>query len=109
VERAPPEICWWDTTLIADKTVQFGWDGVDYEIDLTAEHADEFADAMARYVDLARSRLALLDVSAAPRWAARYRSPTRKMLGRVSNMTRYEGLKTSRRRRHGNMAGTAQQ
>jgi hypothetical protein len=54
VERALPEICWRDTTLIADKTVQFGWDGVDYEIDLTAEHADEFADAMARYVDLAR-------------------------------------------------------
>ena len=38
----------------AEGTVRFGLDGAAYEIDLTAEHAKELRDALARYVDAAR-------------------------------------------------------
>lgn len=43
-----------DNTLLADKTVQFSWDGVDFEIDLTNEHLDQFADDMTNWVTVAR-------------------------------------------------------
>lgn len=39
---------------IADKTVDFSFDGVDYQIDLTAAHADEMTAAFAPYVKVAR-------------------------------------------------------
>jgi hypothetical protein len=38
----------------ADGTVRFGLDGIDYEIDLNPEHAQQLRDALARYVDAAR-------------------------------------------------------
>jgi len=38
----------------AESTVRFGLDGAGYEIDLSAAHAKELRDAMARYVDAAR-------------------------------------------------------
>ena len=38
----------------ADGTVRFGLDGTDYEIDLSAEHAQALRDALERYVDAAR-------------------------------------------------------
>ena len=38
----------------AEGTVRFGLDGAEYEIDLSAEHARELRDALARYVDAAR-------------------------------------------------------
>lgn len=38
----------------AAATVRFGWDGVAYEIDLTAEHAAAFAAAIQPYRDAAR-------------------------------------------------------
>ena len=38
----------------AEGTVRFGLDGVEYEIDLSAEHARELRDALARYVGAAR-------------------------------------------------------
>jgi hypothetical protein len=38
----------------ADGTVRFGLDGTEYEIDLTAEHAQQLRDALARYVSAAR-------------------------------------------------------
>ncbi|WP_282944529.1 histone-like nucleoid-structuring protein Lsr2 [Cellulomonas endometrii] len=38
----------------ADETVVFGLDGVNYEIDLNAEHARELRDAAARFVGHAR-------------------------------------------------------
>ena len=34
----------------ADETVQFGLDGVDYEIDVSAEHAEQLREALALYV-----------------------------------------------------------
>jgi hypothetical protein len=38
----------------AEGTVQFGLDGTDYEIDLSAEHAEALRKALARYVGAAR-------------------------------------------------------
>jgi hypothetical protein len=38
----------------ADETVNFGLDGVSYEIDLNAEHAAELRDALASWVGHAR-------------------------------------------------------
>lgn len=38
----------------ADETVEFGLDGVNYEIDLSAENAEELRDALAQYVEHAR-------------------------------------------------------
>ena len=39
----------------AEGTVRFGLDGTEYEIDLNAGHAKELRDALARYVDAART------------------------------------------------------
>jgi hypothetical protein len=38
----------------ADGTVRFGLDGAEYEIDLSAEHAQQLRDALARYVGAGR-------------------------------------------------------
>ncbi len=38
----------------AEETVQFGLDGVSYEIDLSTENAEELRDALAQYVEHAR-------------------------------------------------------
>jgi nucleoid-associated protein Lsr2 len=38
----------------AEGTVRFGLDGTEYEIDLSAEHAQALRDALARYVSAAR-------------------------------------------------------
>ncbi|MEU3269873.1 Lsr2 family protein [Saccharomonospora sp. NPDC006951] len=38
----------------ADETIEFGLDGVSYEIDLSADNAEELRDALAQYVEHAR-------------------------------------------------------
>jgi len=38
----------------ADGTVRFSLDGIDYEIDLSAEHSDEMRKALANYIEHAR-------------------------------------------------------
>ncbi|KAA5829608.1 Lsr2 family protein [Saccharopolyspora hirsuta] len=38
----------------ADETVEFGLDGVSYQIDLSADNASELRDALANYVSNAR-------------------------------------------------------
>lgn len=38
----------------ADETVEFGLDGVTYQIDLSGENAEELRDALAQYVEHAR-------------------------------------------------------
>jgi hypothetical protein len=43
-----------DESVEADETVAFGLDGRGYEIDLSAEHADELRDALKPFVDAAR-------------------------------------------------------
>lgn len=39
----------------AEETVPFGLDGVDYEIDLNKDHADELREALEKFVAAARS------------------------------------------------------
>jgi hypothetical protein len=39
---------------VAEGTVRFALDGAEYEIDLSAKHAQEMHDALARYVGAAR-------------------------------------------------------
>jgi hypothetical protein len=43
-----------DNTSDADESVDFALDGRKYEIDLTAQHADELRDALKPYLDAAR-------------------------------------------------------
>jgi Lsr2 len=38
----------------AEETVRFGLDGVDYEIDLSADHAEQLRKALAKYVGAGR-------------------------------------------------------
>lgn len=38
----------------ADQTVRFGWDGFQYELDLTDKHADEMMAALEVYIQAAR-------------------------------------------------------
>ena len=38
----------------AESTVRFGVDGADYEIDLSASHAQQLRDALAPYISAAR-------------------------------------------------------
>ncbi|MDV6011433.1 Lsr2 family protein [Haloechinothrix sp. LS1_15] len=38
----------------AEETVEFGLDGVTYQIDLSAENAEELRDALAQYIEHAR-------------------------------------------------------
>ncbi|QRP46607.1 Lsr2 family protein [Amycolatopsis sp. FDAARGOS 1241] len=38
----------------AEETVEFGLDGVTYQIDLSSENAEELRDALAQYVEHAR-------------------------------------------------------
>lgn len=38
----------------ADETIDFGLDGVTYQIDLSGENAEELRDALAQYVEHAR-------------------------------------------------------
>ncbi|MGH3517296.1 MAG: histone-like nucleoid-structuring protein Lsr2 [Haloechinothrix sp.] len=38
----------------ADETVEFGLDGISYQIDLSADNAEELRDALAQYVEHAR-------------------------------------------------------
>lgn len=38
----------------AEETVEFGLDGVNYQIDLSGENAEELRDALAQYVEHAR-------------------------------------------------------
>lgn len=38
----------------ADETVEFGLDGVSYQIDLSSDNAEELRDALAQYVEHAR-------------------------------------------------------
>ena len=40
----------------ASETVTFGVDGVDYEVDLSAKHADELRSVLAPYLDVARKK-----------------------------------------------------
>ena len=43
-----------DRTQLADRTMQYAWNGTTYEIDLTADHAAEFEALIAPYIAVSR-------------------------------------------------------
>jgi Lsr2 len=76
----------------ADGTVRFGLDGVDYEIDLSKKHADQFAKAIRPYLDAARK-------TSSSRRAARPGRSARHDQSGVRAWARAEGLAVSDRGR----------
>ncbi|APQ42109.1 Lsr2-like DNA bridging protein [Mycobacterium phage Estes] len=46
-----------DRETPADEVIEFGWEGFDYILDLTTEHADEFRALIQPYVDAAHGKL----------------------------------------------------
>lgn len=77
----------------AEGTVRFGLEGVDYEIDLNKEHAEQFAAAIGPFIDAARK------VSPAKRAAVRNARPARHDQSDVRAWARSQGLKISDRGR----------
>ena len=59
----------------ADATVRFGLDGVEYEIDLSAEHAEALRGALAPFVGAARRIPVVARALAAPGLASRLEYP----------------------------------
>ncbi|EHR51392.1 Lsr2 [Saccharomonospora marina XMU15] len=57
----------------ADETIQFGLDGVSYEIDLSSENAEELREALAHYIAHARKA------------GGRKRAPSRRSNGKASS------------------------
>jgi hypothetical protein len=76
----------------AEGTVRFGFDGVDYEIDLNKKHADQLTKAIRPYLDVARK------VSSSRR-AARGSRPARHDQSDVRAWARAQGLSVSDRGR----------
>ena len=76
----------------AGGTVRFGIDGASYEIDLSKKHADQFAEALAPYIAVAR-RLSPARRAAPPPRAARHDQSD------VRAWARGQGLKVSDRGR----------
>ena len=77
----------------AATTVQFGFDGISYEIDLSEAHADQFARAMEPYVERARR------VSRGSRRPAPAGRPGRHDQSEVRAWAREQGLKVADRGR----------
>ncbi|HEU5418447.1 MAG TPA: Lsr2 family protein [Streptosporangiaceae bacterium] len=76
----------------AEGTVRFGLDGVDYEIDLSQTHADQFARALAPFIGAARK-------TPGTRRAVRGLRPARHDQSDVRAWARAQGLKVSDRGR----------
>jgi hypothetical protein len=76
----------------AEGTVRFGLEGMDYEIDLSKKHADEFARALAPFIGAARK-------VPATRRATRATRPARHDQSDVRAWARGQGLKVSDRGR----------
>ena len=52
----------------AEETVRFGLDGVDYEIDLSGNHAGVLRDVMADYVDHGRKVTGKANATTPAQW-----------------------------------------
>jgi Lsr2 len=76
----------------AEGTVRFGIGGTDYEIDLSKEHADQFAEAIAPFIAAARK------VPSSRRAARGARAP-RHDQSAVRAWARDQGIKVSNRGR----------
>ncbi|AEK09915.1 nucloid associated Lsr2-like [Mycobacterium phage Rey] len=46
-----------DRETPADEVIEFGWEGFDYILDLTTEHANEFRAFIQPYIDVAHGKL----------------------------------------------------
>ena len=78
----------------AEQTVQFSFDGVSYEIDLSAKNANKFADVIAPYVGVAR-RVG----SARGRRRSTAAKPTGSSPAEIREWARAEGYEVSERGR----------
>jgi hypothetical protein len=86
----------------ADETVEFGLDGVSYQIDLSAENAEELRDALAQYVEHARragGRKRAATTRAAGRAPARPASADREQNQAIRAWARKNGYQVSDRGR----------
>lgn len=80
----------------AERTVQFGLDGRDYEIDLTKAHAEELEQSLAKFIEKARR------VSASPtrsRGTARRSTSTGPDPARVRKWAAMNGIEVNERGR----------
>jgi len=75
----------------AEGTIRFGYDGSDYEIDLSKKHADELSEAVAPYLNAARK--------VTTRRPGRSTRPARHNQSDVREWARAQGLKVSDRGR----------
>jgi hypothetical protein len=76
----------------AEGTIRFGVDGAEYEIDLSKEHAEQFAKAVSPYVAAARKVPAV-------RRAGRGSRPARHNQSAVREWAKAQGMKVSDRGR----------
>ncbi|MDA3648574.1 Lsr2 family protein [Saccharopolyspora indica] len=88
----------------ADETVEFGLDGVSYQIDLSADNAGELRDALANYVSNARraggrKKPGPRPGGAGPRSAGGSTSADREQNQAIREWARKRGLKVSDRGR----------
>ncbi|MEC3982200.1 histone-like nucleoid-structuring protein Lsr2 [Amycolatopsis sp. H20-H5] len=87
----------------AEETVEFGLDGVSYQIDLSSENAEELRDALAQYVEHARRaggrKRAALRPSAGVKAAARPATVDREQNQAIRAWARKNGYNVSDRGR----------
>lgn len=85
----------------ADETVEFGLDGVTYQIDLSGENAEELRDALAQYVEHSRRAGGRKRTSARPaaKTTARPASVDREQNQAIRAWARKNGFQVSDRGR----------
>ena len=80
----------------AESTIRFGLDGVDYEIDLNAAHAEALRDVLAPYAEAARK---ISSVTWWPPRATRRVSADRPSTGELRAWARAHGVEVKNRGR----------
>ena len=87
----------------AEETVEFGLDGVSYQIDLSSENAEELRDALAQYVEHARRAGGRKRASVRPvaggKGSARPAAVDREQNQAIRDWARKRGMKVSDRGR----------
>ncbi|SFP53624.1 Lsr2 protein [Amycolatopsis arida] len=83
----------------AEETVEFGLDGVSYQIDLSAENAEELRDALAQYIEHARRSGGRKRSPRAAKVAARPASVDREQNQAIRAWARKNGYQVSDRGR----------
>lgn len=85
-----------DGSTPADETLTFAFDGVSYEIDLSAENAEEFRSAMARWIENGRK---VSGTRRAARRASSTSSQSSRKAGEIREWARANGYEVSDRGR----------